>query len=89
MLSAPKVPWRYRVVALAIALAIGALTFQIYVAGAKFAGAVTNYLRIASQIEAAKAAKHKPAAPDMKNEPGVVPVSIIPQKNDTKDDKKN
>ena len=80
MLSAPKVPWRYRVAALLVALAIGACTLQIYVFGAKFAGAVTNYLRVASQIEAAKAAKHKPAPPDMKSEPGLVPVAIIPQK---------
>ena len=79
MLTAPKVPLRYRVAALAVALLIGLCVLQFYVAGAKFAGAVTNYLRVAAQIEAAQA-KHKPAPPDMKNEPGVVPVAIIPQK---------
>ena len=77
MLTAPKVPLRYRLAALAIALVIGACVLQFYVAGAKFAGAVTNYLRMASQLEAAK---QKPAQPEWKNEPGVVPVSIIPQK---------
>jgi hypothetical protein len=80
MLKPPKVPWLYRVVALIIALAIGLSTLQIYVFGAKFAGAVSNYARMAAQLTAPQ---HKPAGPAFKNEPGVVPVMIIP-----KDDKK-
>ncbi len=75
MLKPPKVPWLYRVAALIVAIAIGLYTLQFYVFGAKFAGAVTNYARMAAQQGAAA---HKPAAPDMKNEPGMVPVMIIP-----------
>ena len=83
MLTPPKVPWRYRLAALGIALAIGAGTLQVYQFGAKFANAVANYTRMAAK-EAAAQQRHKPAAPDMKNEPGVVPVSIIPAKQEDK-----
>ncbi len=81
MLTPPKVPLRYRVAAITVALAIGLCTLQVYQFGAMFAHAVTVYARMAAQQAAPK---HKPAAPDMKNEPGVVPVAIIPQQ-----DKKN
>lgn len=83
MLTPPKVPWRYRLAALGIALAIGAGTLQVYEFGAKFANAVANYTRMAAK-EAAAQQRHKPAAPDMKNEPGVVPVSIIPTRQEDK-----
>jgi hypothetical protein len=65
MLKPPKVPWPYRVGALTLALVAGLCTLQFYVAGAKFAGAVTNYARLAAE---------------MANEPGIVPVMIIPKK---------
>jgi len=81
MLKPPKVPWLYRVAALVVAVAIGLYTLQFYVFGAKFAGAVTNYARVAALQNAA--AQHKPSGPNFKNEPGVVPVMIVP-----KDDKK-
>jgi hypothetical protein len=70
------------VAALTVALAIGFSTLEIYQLGAKFVGAVANYARLAQ--EAAAAQQHKPAPPDMKNEPGVVPVSIIPKKDEKK-----
>jgi len=76
MLKPPTVPVRYRLAALTVALLIGLCTLQVYQFGAKFANAVANYSRMAAK-EAAKQ-QHKPAAPDMKNEPGVVPVAIIP-----------
>ena len=82
MLSAPKVPWQYRFAAFVVALAIGLSTLMIYQFGAKFAHAVANYARLSAQFAAAQ--QHKPKAPDMKNEPGVVPVSIIPQKDEKK-----
>jgi hypothetical protein len=80
MLKPPKVPWLYRVGALLLAVAIGLYTLQFYVFGAKFAGAVTNYARLAAKQSEGP---HKPAGPNFKNEPGIVPVMIIP-----KDDKK-
>ncbi len=82
MLKPPKVPWLYRVAALVVAIAIGLYTLQFYVFGAKFAGAVTNYARMAAEQDAA--AQHKPAGPDFKNEPGIVPVAIVPTKADRK-----
>ncbi len=86
MLKPPKVPWLYRVAALAVAIAIGLYTLQFYVFGAKFAGAVTNYARMATQqAQQDAAAQHKPAGADFKNEPGVVPVAIVP----TRDKKPN
>ena len=88
MLKPPTVPWRYRLAALTVALMIGLSTLWIYQFGAKFAHAVTVYAQMAAQQAAQQAAqKHKPAAPDMKNEPGVVPVAIIPQPQN--DQKKN
>jgi len=83
MLTPPKVPWRYRLAALTVALLIGLCTLQVYEFGAKFANAVANYTRMAAKEAAAKQPR-KPAAPDMKNEPGVVPVSIIPTKQEDK-----
>lgn len=83
MLTPPKVPWRYRVVALTVALAVGLSTLEFYQLGAKFVGAVANYSRLAQEAAAA-AQPHKPAPPDMRNEPGVVPVSIIPKKDEKK-----
>jgi hypothetical protein len=77
MLKPPKVPWPYRVGALTLALVAGLCTLQFYVAGAKFAGAVTNYARLAAQ-QSVKPKTH--AAPEMANEPGIVPVMIIPKK---------
>jgi len=76
MLKPPTVPWLYRVAALVVAVAIGLYTLQIYVFGAKFAGAVTNYAKMAAQQNAGP---KKPAGPDFKNEPGVVPVMIVPK----------
>lgn len=81
MLTPPKVPWLYRVAAITIAVAIGLSTLQIYVFGAKFAGAVTNYARMAAQLSAPA---KKPAGPEFKNEPGVVPVMIVPKKEEKK-----
>ena len=83
MLKPPTVPVRYRLAALTVALLIGLCTLQVYQFGAKFANAVANYTRMAAKEAAAKQ-QHKPAAPDMKNEPGVVPVSIIPAKQEDK-----
>ena len=76
MLKPPSVPWLYRVGALILALAIGLYTLQFYVFGAKFAGAVANYAKMAAQQDARP---KKPAGPDFKNEPGVVPVMIVPK----------
>jgi hypothetical protein len=84
MLKPPKVPWLYRVAALVVAIAIGLYTLQFYVFGAKFAGAVANYAKMAAEQDAAAQAQHKPAGPDFKNEPGVVPVSIVPTKAEKK-----
>ena len=81
MLKPPKVPWLYRVAALALAIGIGFYTLQFYVAGKKFADAVANYARMAALQDAAP---HKPAGPDFKNEPGVVPVMIVPKKEEKK-----
>ncbi len=78
MLKAPKVPWPYRLAALALALGLGLFWFQLYVAGRKFAGAITNYARLA-----AEQSKPPPKPAEFANEPGVVPVMII------KSDKKN
>ncbi len=72
MLKAPKVPWPYRLAALGVALLIAAFWFQLYVAGRKFAGAITNYARLA-----AEQSKPAPKPPEFANEPGVVPVTII------------
>lgn len=80
MLKPPNVPWLYRVTALVVAVAIGLYTLQFYVFGAKFAGAVTNYARVAALQNAA--AQHKAAGPDFKNEPGIVPVMILPKKDE-------
>jgi hypothetical protein len=82
MLKPPKVPWLYRVAALVVAIGIGFYTLQFYVAGKKFADAVTNYARMAALQDAAP---RKPAGPDFKNEPGVVPVMIVPKKEEKKD----
>lgn len=82
MLTPPKVPLRYRIAALTVAVAVGLSTLEIYQLGAKFVGAVANYSRLAQ--EAAAAQQHKPAPPDMANEPGVVPVMIIPKKDEKK-----
>ena len=79
MLKAPKVPALYRAIAFTVALAIGACTLQIYVFGAKFAGAVTNYARLSAK-QAAEADARAKAVRKAQSEPGVVPVMIIPDK---------
>jgi len=73
MLQPPKIPLPYRLAALAAALMLGLYTLQVYVFGAKFAGAISNYARLSAQY-AAVSAPRKPVAP---SEPGVVPVQII------------
>ena len=82
MLKAPKVPALYRAIAFTVALAIGACTLQIYVFGAKFAGAVTNYARMSAKQAAEDDARAKARAwqQSQPSEPGVVPVMIIPDK---------
>jgi hypothetical protein len=67
-----------------VALAIGFSTLEVYQLGAKFVGAVANYARLAQEYAAAQQPPHKPAPPEMKNEPGVVPVMIIPKKEQNK-----
>lgn len=85
MLTPPKVPLRYRIAALTVAVAVGLSTLEIYQLGAKFVGAVANYSRLAQEAAAQQQAQqHKPAPPDMANEPGVVPVMIIPKKDEKK-----
>ena len=87
MLTAPKVPLRYRAIAFTVALVIGLAGLQIYVFGAKFAGAVTNYARMSAQQAADEEAKAKKSAAEQQRfkEPGVVGVQIIatpPKKDD-------
>jgi len=78
MLTPPKIPLTYRLAALALALVLGAFVAQFYVAGAKFAGALTNYARLAAQqAAAAEAAEARKRAPQKPSEPGVVSVQII------------
>jgi hypothetical protein len=80
MLKPPKVPLIYRVVTFTVALVIGLFTLSFYEAGAKFANAVTNYTRLASQQAAeedAKARRVAAAKAQMFKDPGVVGVQII------------
>lgn len=77
MLKAPKVPWQYRLAALVLAVGLGLFCGEFYILGRKFAGAVTNYTKLIA-AEEAEQAKPKPKPPEFSNEPGVVPVSIIP-----------
>lgn len=77
----------YRAIALTVALVIGLCTLQIYVFGAKFAGAVTNYARMSAKQAAEEEAKAKKDAAESQRfkEPGVVGVRIIaapPKKDD-------
>jgi len=69
MKPAPKIPLVYRLVAFAAALAIGLYMLQIYVFGAKFAGAVAALSRMADEP--------KPAPFAGPSDPGMVPVMII------------
>lgn len=89
MLEAPKISWKYRAIAIVIALVLGLSGLKVYVFGAKFAGAVTNYARLSAQQAAEDEAKAKRAAAAEQQrfkEPGVVGVQIIaePQKNPPK-----
>ena len=89
MLEAPKVPLRYRAIAIAVALVLGLAGLQVYVFGAKFAGAVANYARMSAQQAAEEDAKAKRSAAAEKErfkEPGVVGVQIIaePKKDQPK-----
>lgn len=88
MLTAPKVPLRYRAIALTVALLLGLAGLQVYVFGAKFAGAVANYAHMSAQQAADEEAKAKKAAADQQRfkEPGVVGVQIIaePKKDQPK-----
>ena len=79
MLKPPKVPLVYRAAAITVALVIAACTLQVYVFGAKFAGAVANYARMSAQQAADDEAKAKRSVADRQRfkDPGVVGVQII------------
>ena len=78
MLKAPKVPLPYRLAALALAIGLGVFSGEFYILGRKFAGAITNYAKLAAEQD-----KPPPRPAEYKNEPGVVPVMIL------KSDRKN
>ena len=78
MLKAPKIPLPYRLSALALAIGLGIGSGEFYILGRKFAGAITNYAKLAAEQN-----KPPPKPAEFKNEPGVVPVMIL------KSEKKN
>jgi hypothetical protein len=72
----PKLDWRVRVAALVVAFGLSLYVVEVYNFGVRFSALVANL----GTVGQAPPAPAKPKPPVFSDEPGIVPVLILPEK---------